>query len=90
MDHFKFDQLISLTAIPCEWGEWNNGACLGQCEEAIQIRTRNKTVHETNGGSCEGPNFEQTSCTLAPCQPSTSKLTLQMANVVPKYKCFYL
>jgi len=52
----------------CEVGDWGAfGACSVSCGEGTQERTREKTVVEANGGTCDLALTESRACNEGPC-----------------------
>ena len=54
--------------IDCQWSAWSQySLCSKSCDGGLKWRTRFKTVHESNGGVCNGYNKETISCSTENC-----------------------
>ena len=55
-------------AIHCEWGDWVLGTtCSKECGTGTRTNTREKTVVEANGGTCDGQPTETVECNTNTC-----------------------
>ena len=54
--------------VDCQWSAWSQySQCSKSCDGGIKRKTRHKTVHESNGGVCDGSNQESRSCSTIKC-----------------------
>ena len=56
----------------CEWTEWKIGHCSASVSGGRRIKTRTKTVEESNGGICTGKAWELEDCTLKNLQGNSN------------------
>ena len=63
------------TSVDCQWSDWTpSGSCSKSCGGGSQKFTRDKTVSESNGGSCSGSNEKTDSCNTQDCTSGPGKL----------------
>ena len=58
---------LYLTAIHCEWDEWQLGECSEECGDGTQVNHRTKLIVEANGGTCDGQPEETVPCMIVEC-----------------------
>ena len=40
--------------VNCQWAQWTLGPCSKSCNTGLRNKTREKTVQESNNGTCSG------------------------------------
>ena len=66
----------TLLSVDCQWSSWTpSGSCSKSCAGGIQNYTRNKTVSESNGGSCSGLSEKTDSCNTQDCPTGPGKFS---------------
>ena len=53
--------------VNCEWSPWNSQSCTKTCGGGELVKTRSKTVTESNGGTCNGQSTETETCNPNNC-----------------------
>ena len=59
--------MTNFCVVHCEWGDWAVGECSVECGDGTRTKTREKNVHEKNGGTCIGDPTENEHCKDKEC-----------------------
>ena len=51
----------------CQWGDWIDGKCSKTCGGGTLTSTRNKTIVESDGGTCNGKSTKIEDCNTNDC-----------------------
>ena len=51
----------------CTWSTWTVGSCSKTCGGGMSTKTRNKTIEEAHGGTCDGESSENETCNTNSC-----------------------
>ena len=76
-----------ILAIHCVWGNWTVGACSVGCGTGTRTNTRDKSVEESNGGTCTGKSTEIIHCNEAECKGKKSSLPHMYIRFQKSFSC---
>ena len=71
------NMILLFISVDCQWSNWiKSGPCSKSCGGGFQKYTRDKTVPESNGGSCSGISEKSEPCNTEGCPNNpTSKFS---------------